>query len=241
MEQHSISPPLAATLTFAQALERAELCARQTLGKDYESRISCAVAIVTQGALVDNDDGTWTVASQSEPGTDYLVRGTSCPCEDATYRALQGRCKHVLAILLLRKTQHLLEEAHHLPVVPEADAPAPAPPDAVPLAVPEIDPRYVTTLHGKPFIQYAGLLQMAREQGLQSLEATWTYHDDGLALAQAVAVFADGRRFVECGDSTPASGQRVGDAWRRLALTRAKARALRDALTLGICAEEELD
>ena len=60
--------------------------------------------------------------------------------------------------------------------------------------------------------------------------------------AQATASFQDGRRFVESGDATPENVHfGVRPHFARLALTRAKARALRDALNIGICAVEELE
>jgi len=136
--------------------------------------------------------------------------------------------------MLQRKTLKLLQAP------PANDGPAPEPEPERHEQVQGIAPQFITYLHGKAFIQYAGLLQAARAQGLQSLDATWTFNDEGLSLAHAVATFTDGRRHSECGDSTPSSGKRVGDAWRRLALTRAKARALRDALALGICSIEEM-
>ena len=62
-----------------------------------------------------------------------------------------------------------------------------------------------------------------------------------LAVAQATATFTDGRRFAESGDATPENvGPQVRPHFARLALTRAKARCLRDALNIGLCVVEEL-
>jgi hypothetical protein len=96
-------------------------------------------------------------------------------------------------------------------------------------------------IQGKPFVKYAGLLQMAQERGLTSLTAEWTFNSDELSLAHAVATFQDGRRFEESGDATPANTNRkVAVHFRRVALTRAKARVLRDALGIDMVAIEEL-
>ena len=93
----------------------------------------------------------------------------------------------------------------------------------------------------QPFVRYAGLLAMAHERGLAELTATWTYNDAGLSLAEAVATFKDGGHYRESGDATPENvTKRVVPHFRRVALTRAKARALRDALGRDLVAVEEL-
>ena len=90
-------------------------------------------------------------------------------------------------------------------------------------------------------MRFAGLLQMAHERGLVALTAAWTYNDGELSLAHAVATFADGKRFEEAGDATPANTNRkVAVHFRRVELTRAKARALCDALGVDLVAVEEL-
>ena len=105
-----------------------------------------------------------------------------------------------------------------------------------------IPPQYIQLIHGKPFVRYAGLLAMAHERGLQKLEATFVSVTDALTVAQATATFLDGRRFVESSDASPENVHfGVRPHFARLALTRAKARALRDALNIGICAVEELE
>jgi hypothetical protein len=90
-------------------------------------------------------------------------------------------------------------------------------------------------------VKFAGLLQMAHERGLVSLMADWTSNDSALSLAHAIARFSDGRVFEESGDATPENTNRkVAPHFRRVALTRAKARVLRDALGVDLVAVEEL-
>ena len=72
------------------------------------------------------------------------------------------------------------------------------------------------------------------------LSAVWTHNDAEVSLAHAVAIFADGRR-EESGDSSPQNAKNIGLHWRRMALTRAKARALRDALGVDECSVEEME
>jgi len=113
--------------------------------------------------------------------------------------------------------------------------------DGVALGVATIPPQYIQLIHGKPFVRYAGLLAMAHERGLQKLEATFISVTDALAVAQATATFTDGRHFTESGDATPDNVHfDVRPPFARLALTRAKARALRDALNISMCSVEEL-
>jgi hypothetical protein len=53
-------------------------------------------------------------------------------------------------------------------------------------------------LHGKPFVQYAGLLFLAYERGLVSLKAHFISVTPELALAEAAATFAAGQTYGEC-------------------------------------------
>jgi hypothetical protein len=95
--------------TFSQALEHAEVLARHALPTVLHERLSCAVALVRHGKVLQGDDShTWEVESGSKPDVRYSINGHGCQCEDATYRAPQGRCKHVLATLLARKALALL-------------------------------------------------------------------------------------------------------------------------------------
>ena len=82
---------------------------------------------------------------------------------------------------------------------------------------------------------------MAHAAGLVSLSETWVYNDTDLSLAHAVVAFTDGRRFEGSGDATPSNVTRkVAPHFRRVALTRAKSRALRDGLNIDLIAVEEL-
>jgi hypothetical protein len=116
----------------------------------------------------------------------------------------------------------------NLPSIPRLNSPSP--------------PQFVVELHGKQFVTFGGLLAMAHEKGLVSLKADFITVTPELALAHAVATFADGRSFEESGDATPGNvNARVKVHYPRMALTRAKARALRDALNISMVCAEELE
>jgi len=208
----------------------------------HKERIERALALVLDGHVTHNADGSFEVKSQSQRGSKkYRVQGW-CECPDAR-RVSDGMCKHLLATFLYRRAHRLLQEPA-APSTDQAEEPQTAEPTLTIELDPQqcaIDPKHIITIQGKPFVRYAGLLQMALERGLVSLTATWTYNDVELSLAHAVAIFADGRRFEESGDASPSNCTRmVSVHFRRVALTRAKARVLRDALGVDLVAVEEL-
>ena len=83
---------------------------------------------------------------------------------------------------------------------------------------------------------------MAHDRGLVNLSAHFISVTDTLALAEATAEFTDGKIFSECADSTPLNvNPKVKQHFPRMALTRAKARALRDALNISVCSIEEME
>jgi hypothetical protein len=99
--------------------------------------------------------------------------------------------------------------------------------------------------NGKAFCLYAGLLDEAHQQGLKSIRTTLlqipTEQNGNVAICQS-EVETERGIFTGLGD---ASNQNVARAMQtcliRMAETRAKARALRDAVNVGVVAFEELD
>ena len=150
-----------------------------------------------------------------------------CTCK--AYQKTKQPCKHINRLLeYLKETEGGVE--------PEEEGMSVPPPSTPTLS------KWVKLIHGKEFITYEGLLAMAHEQGLVSLGARFTSLTADLAVAIAEAVFKDGRKFWEAGESTPTNVQAgVKVAWARMALTRAKARVLRDALNIGMVSTEELE
>jgi hypothetical protein len=232
---------------------------------DAADRIDTAAALVLAGAVELLEGGrTARVVSQTDGGTAYHVNG-QCQCPD--FSTAPGHfCAHRLAYGIAKRAVGLAQERLETLPAPAGQAPAeppgatdpaagtaagegggdvgyqPTSGEAAPLAdVLAIPAQYLQLIEGKPFVKYAGLLAMAHAHGLQQLEARFTRVSETLAVAHATATFADGRRFTESGDATPENvGSQVRPHFARLALTRAKARCLRDALNIGLCAVEEL-
>lgn len=108
-----------------------------------------------------------------------------------------------------------------------------------------VDPKYITTVGGRSFVLFAGLLDLAHQQGLQAIstELRQLPHPENgnLAVVHAVVVMKDERRFSGTGDASPANvGKMIAPHIVRMAETRSIARALRLATNVGMTAFEEL-
>jgi hypothetical protein len=209
-------------------------------------RVDKAVAIVLNHDVELLEDGKAKVASQSNGEVVYHVVNGACSCKDFP-KAPSGWCKHRIAAGLYKRATALVQRKLNGTSNGHDEAPSqpepPAPPHAeAPVETPQgIPAQHVVLIQGRPFVKFAGLLQMAHARGLVALTADWTFNDTELSLAHAVATFQDGRRFEESGDATTANTNRkVAVHFRRVALTRAKARVLRDALGVDLVAVEEL-
>lgn len=103
---------------------------------------------------------------------------------------------------------------------------------------------FVVERNGRNFVLYAGLLDLAHEHGLRSITTTLVQIPSDLnghmAIVHATVETAQGT-FTGLGDAAPDSVSRMMQPHLiRLAETRAKARALRDAVNVGVTALEEL-
>src|SRR5262249_448194 len=174
----------------------------------------------------------YEVESESQPDKWYQVfaNGTVMKCSCKGYLT-QKVCKH------LEVLRQYLQQTEGGAEPDEREERGPATPGLS---------RWIKQIHGRDFIQYEiqyeGLLAMAHEHGLVELGAEFVSVTGDLALACAWAHFADGRKFWEAGDATPSNvHQLVKGHFPRVALTRAKARCLRDALNIGLVAVEEVE
>jgi hypothetical protein len=107
-----------------------------------------------------------------------------------------------------------------------------------------VDKRYIVERQGKPFVLYAGLLDEAHSQGLKAIRTQLiqapSVENSNTAICFA-EVTTDRGTFTGLGDASSENVSRmIAPHMLRMAETRAKARALRDAVNVGITALEEL-
>jgi hypothetical protein len=107
---------------------------------------------------------------------------------------------------------------------------------------------FIVERQGRSFVLYAGLLDMAHAQGLKAIRTELIQipneNNKNTAICTAIVTLEkDGceRTFSGIGDASPVNvAPAMVTCLIRLAETRSKARALRDAVNIGIAAFEEL-
>src|SRR5687768_5660876 len=103
---------------------------------------------------------------------------------------------------------------------------------------------FIVERNGKSFVLYAGLLDIAHERGLKAVTTTLVQIPSDLngqmAIVHATVETSQGT-FTGLGDAAPENvSKMMVPHLIRMAETRAKARALRDAVNVGVTALEEL-
>jgi hypothetical protein len=236
-------PDSPARTAFRESVEVVAQNAREKLPEAVNGRIDAAVKIVIQGDVELLPDDKAKVGSQTNGTTSYHIVDGTCDCRDFA-KSPDNWCKHRIAFGIYKRATALAKQKLEAALDGEqaADPEPTSPVEASGTTTAPIPAQFLTEIHRKMFVQYAGLLAMAHERGLVNLSAHFISVNNDLALAEATVEFSDGRTFKECADSTPSNvNPKVKQHFPRMALTRAKARCLRDALNIAVCSVEELE
>jgi predicted nucleic acid-binding Zn finger protein len=154
----------------------------------------------------------------------------TCTCGDWATNIKKDsnfRCKHILAVMnaIPKKEVEGAQFCERL--------------------VPRLDDRFMTNIKGKDFVLYAGVLDLATQNGLLKLEVELLQYpskeNGNEAICRAVAEGKSGHVFSDIGDANPNNcASMIAKHLIRMASTRAKGRCLRDMCNIGIACLEEL-
>ncbi len=108
-----------------------------------------------------------------------------------------------------------------------------------------IESRFIREINGRQFVTYSGLLEMAKSSGLDRLEVEvlqYPSESNGFCcVCLATAELNSSKTAKDIGEASKSNlDSRVAEFLFSMASTRAKARALRNLLGIGITALEEL-
>ncbi len=183
--------------------------------------------------VLQSEDGQFFVES-GEGKILYNVvlndSGDSCTCGDWAKNSKRDpsfHCKHILAVYnAIPKKQ--VESATFL------EKP-----------MPRLDERWITKIEGREFVKYPGLLDLAHQKGISSIEVEIvqmpTKDNGNFAVCRATVMSKVGETYSDIGDANPANcSSKVAKHLLRMASTRAIARALRSYTNVGMTALEEL-
>ncbi len=107
-----------------------------------------------------------------------------------------------------------------------------------------INEKFIINLQGKNFVTYEGLLDLAHQMGLLSIDVEilqFPSEDNNMTAIAKARATTENSSFSDIGDANPKSvNNMLIPHIIRMASTRAKARALRDLTNVGMTAVEEL-
>ena len=187
-----------------------------------------------QGLKVWQVDDTWFYVESEDGKIAYKCcisdHGDYCSCGDFATRGKndpQFKCKHILAVMnSIPKNE--TQEAQFLEK-----------------RKPKLDERFIKNIDGKDFALYVGLLDLAHQKNLTSMEVDLlqipTKENEHTAICRAIGKTVNGGLFIDVGDANPMNcNSKVARHIIRMASTRAKARCLRDLTNIGMTCLEEL-
>ena len=179
-------------------------------------------------------DDTWFYVESDEGKIAYKCcisdKGDFCNCGDFATKIKNDanfKCKHLLAVMN-SIPRNLVVEAQILEK-----------------RKPKLDERFIKQVEGKDFALYSGLLDLAHQKNLISMEVELlqfpTKENEHTAICRATAKTAGGGLFIDVGDANPMNcNSKVAKHIIRMASTRSKARCLRDMTNIGMTCLEEL-
>ncbi len=183
--------------------------------------------------VLQTDSGQFFV--ESEQGkilyrTTINDAGDTCTCGDFAKNIKRDpdfKCKHILAVFNAvpkREVEGAVFLQKHTP---------------------KLDERWVTKIEGKEFVKYPGLLDLAHQHGISSIEVDIvqmpTADNGNFAVCRATVMSKIGETFTDIGDANPNNcSSKVAKHLLRMASTRSIARALRSYTNVGMTALEEL-
>jgi len=180
-------------------------------------------------------DSPWYYVESEEGKICYKVSFVSeteyfCNCADFAKGFKNDesfKCKHVLAVMS-SVTEGNSENIHYLE-----------------RWKPKLDESFIKKIDDKDFVLYAGLLDVAHQKNLISVDVELIQfpsdENKQTAICKATVKTFDGKTFSDIGDSNPQNcNSKVARHLIRMASTRAKARAFRDMDNIGLTALEEL-
>jgi predicted nucleic acid-binding Zn finger protein len=169
--------------------------------------------------VLETDDGQFFVESGEGKILYNVVLGhdsNTCTCGDYAINIKKDSnftCKHILSVMNAIPKKEV-ENAKFI------ERP-----------VPRLDDRFMTNIKGKDFVLYAGVLDLATQNGLLKLEVELLQYpskeNGNEAICRAVAVGKSGQVFSDVGDANPNNcHSMIAKHLIRMASTRAKGRAL---------------
>jgi hypothetical protein len=175
-----------------------------------------------------SDEDYLVESSHGKISYKVVINGNKvCSCGDFAHNIQKNPefvCKHILAVINANGNAKRLTTMKYKP---------------------KLDDRWITSIKGKDFVVYSGLLDLAHQIGLKSITVEveqFPGQDNGNeAVCRAVAQTTSGQMFVDYGDANPKNTSGiVANHLLRVASTRAKARTLRDMTNIGMTCLEEL-